>query len=92
MLNSKEDINNKKENLITLYPFNGHSPYLNDKFYIIGYNYLTLEKLLIKNTPKAIEEEKEKDMKEPRKGSFEMEEEPMILNEFTNDYIKEGLD
>ena len=92
MLNSKEDINNKKENLITLYPFNGHSPYLIDKFYIIGYNYLTLEKLLIKNTPKAIEEEKEKDMKEPRKGSFEMEEEPMILNEFTNDYIKEGLD
>ena len=92
MLNSKEDINNKKENLITLYPFNGHSPYLIDKFYIIGYNYLTLEKLLIKNTPKAIEEEKEKDMKEPRKGSFDMEEEPMILNEFTNDYIKEGLD
>ena len=92
MLNSNEDVNTKKENLITLYPFNGHSPYLIDKFYIIGYNYLTLEKLLINNTPKVIAEEKEKDMKEPHNGSFEMEEEPMILNEFTNDYIKEGLD
>ena len=92
MLNSNEDVNTKKENLITLYPFNGHSPYLIDKFYIIGYNHLTLEKLLINNTPKVIAEEKEKDMKEPHNGSFEMEEEPMILNEFTNDYIKEGLD
>ena len=89
---SKEDKNNKKDNLITLYPFNGHSPYLIDKFYIIGYNYLTLEKLLINETPKVIEEEKDKDMKEPRKGSFAFEEEPMILNEITNNYNKEGLD
>ena len=48
----------KKENLITLYPFNGQSPYLIDKFYIIGYNYLTLEKLLINETPKIIFKEK----------------------------------
>ena len=60
MLNSKEDINNKKENLITLYPFNGHSPYLIDKFYIIGYNYLTLEKLLIKIPPKQQKKKKKK--------------------------------
>ena len=91
-MNIKENINNKKENLITLYPFNGHSPYLIDKFYIIGYNYLTLEKLLINGIPKVIEEEKEKDTKEPHKGSFEIEEEPMILNEITSDYNKEGLD
>ena len=82
----------KKENLITLYPFNGQSPYLIDKFYIIGYNYLTLEKLLINETPKIILEEKEKEIKESYKGLFEIEEEPTILNEITNDYIKEGLD
>ena len=75
----------KKENLITLYPFNGQSPYLIDKFYIIGYNYLTLEKLLINETPKIILEEKEKEIKESYKGLFEIEEEPTILNEITND-------
>ena len=82
----------KKDNLITLYPFNGRSPYLMDKFYIIGYNYLTLTKMLIENTPKVLEEEKDKDFKEPRWSSFQIEEEPTILNEITNDYNKEGLD
>ena len=82
----------KKENLITLYPFNGQSPYLIDKFYIIGYNYLTLEKILIEQTPKEILDEMDKEIKEPRKGVFEIQEEPTILNEITNDYEKEGLD
>ena len=82
----------KKENLITLYPFNGQSPYLIDKFYIIGYNYLTLEKILIEQTPKEILDEIDKEIKEPRKGVFEIQEEPTILNEITNDYEKEGLD
>ena len=91
MIKQEESQNNKKENLTTLYPFNGHSPYLIDKFYIIGYNYLTLEKMLINETPKVIEEEKEKEIKE-HKGFFEIEEEPSILNEITNDYSKEGLD
>ena len=91
MIKQEESQNNKKENLTTLYPFNGHSPYLIDKFYIIGYNYLTLEKMLINETPKAIEEEKEKEIKD-HKGFFEIEEEPSILNEITNDYSKEGLD
>ena len=91
-LNSK-DVNDKKSNLITLYPFNGNSPYLIDKFYIIGYNYLTLEKMLITETPKVIKEEQKKDFKEkdPHDGSFDFEEEPSILNEITNDYSKEGL-
>ena len=31
-------IDPKKNNLIKLYPFNGRSPYLIDKFYIIGYD------------------------------------------------------
>ena len=93
-MNLDESENKKQENLITLYPFNGQSPYLLDKFYIIGYNYLTLEKLLINETPKILEEEKEKEkeVKEFRGGSFEIEEEPTILNEITNDYSKEGLD
>jgi hypothetical protein len=84
--------NNKKEDLIPLYPFNGRSSFLMDKFYIIGYNYLTLEKLLIKSPPKIIEEEKDKDFKEAKWGTFPIEEEPTILNEITNDYSKEGLD
>ena len=91
-MESKEEKNSTKGNNITLYPFNGHSPYLMDKFYIIGYNYLTLEKMLINETPKALEEEREKEIKELHKGSFEIEEEPSILNEITNDYTKEGLD
>ena len=95
-MNSDESKNKKQENLITLYPFNGQSPYLIDKFYIIGYSYLTLEKLLINETPKILEEEKgkekEKEIKEIHGGSFEIEEEPTILNEITNDYSKDGLD
>ena len=87
-----ESQNNKKEDFIPLYPFNGRSSFLMDKFYIIGYNYLTLEKLLINSPPKIIEEEKDKDFKEPKWGTFPIEEEPTILNEITNDYSKEGLD
>ena len=30
------------------YPFNGRSKYLMDKFFIIGYDYSTLNKILIK--------------------------------------------
>ena len=92
MQKKSEQQNNKKENLIPLYPFNGRSSFLIDKFYIIGYNYLTLEKLLINSTPKILEEEKDKDYKEPKWCSFPIEEDPTILNEITNDYSKEGLD
>ena len=92
MQKNLESLNNKKEDLIPLYPFNGRSSFLMDKFYIIGYNYLTLEKLLIKSPPKIIEEEKDKDFKEAKWGNFPIEEEPTILNEITNDYSKEGLD
>ena len=34
---------------IKRYPFNGRSKYLIDKFYIIGYNSQTLNKLLFSN-------------------------------------------
>ena len=80
----------KDNNLNKLYPFNGRSPFLIDKFYIIGYNYLTLHKLLIDNLPKALEEDNEKEAKEPHK--FNIEEYPNILNEITSDLKKEVLD
>ena len=92
MLNLKDNQNQKKNTLTTLYPFNGRSPYLIDEFYIIGYNYLTLKNLLIKHTPKVIEEENKKEFKEPHWGFFNFEEEPSILNEINNDYNKEILD
>ena len=79
----------KGNNLVKLYPFNGRSAYLIDKFYIIGYNYLTLHKLLIENTPKDIEEDNEKEIKLFHK--FNIEEDPCVLNEITSDYQKEGL-
>ena len=86
---NKKEENTKDNNLNKLYPFNGRSPFLIDKFYIIGYNYLTLHKLLIDNTPKSIEEDNEKETKEPRR--FNIEENPNILNEITSDFKKEGL-
>ena len=79
----------KNNNIIKLFPFNGRSPYLIDKFFIIGYSYLTLHKLLIKNIPKIIEDDNEKEAKELVK--FNIKEEPNILNEITSDYNKVGL-
>ncbi len=88
--NQNEKLENLKDNnLIKLYPFNGRSPYLIDKFYIIGYSYLALHKLLIKNTQKFIEEDNEKETKEPHK--FNIEDSPDILNEIISDYNKVGL-
>ena len=86
---NKKVENSKDNNLNKLYPFNGRSPFLIDKFYIIGYNYLTLHKLLIDNTPKSLVEDNEKETKEPHK--FNIEENPNILNEITSDFKKEGL-
>ena len=88
-MNNSTTKSSNVNNLIQLYPFNGRSPYLIDKFYIIGYNYYTLRKLLIVNTPKAIEEDNEKETREPHK--FNIEEEPSILNEIISDYNKVGL-
>ena len=36
---------NKIENTFPLYPYNGRALNLIDKFYIFGYNYLTLKKI-----------------------------------------------
>ena len=83
MNDSKKNNNSKNEN-IKLYPFNGRSPYLIDRFYIIGYNYSTLHQLLIEHTPVNIEESKDVYL-------FNLEEEPSILNEIVSDYKKESL-
>ena len=82
------------------YPFNGRSKYLIDKFFIIGYDYTTLHKLLIKNnwnfiqnSPKNNEEEsleKNKNTKFPKE--FEVNEPPLLINEISSDYNKEVLD
>ena len=79
----------KFNDLIKLYPFNGRSTFLIDKFYIIGYDYLTLHKLLIEDTPDYIQDNKDKELKEPQE--LKIDEEPNILNEFTSDYKKVGL-
>ena len=86
---NKSEENQKNNNLIKLYPFNGRSRYLIDKFYIIGYNYLSLHKQLIVNTPKSIIADKEKEAKDPY--IFNLDEEPYILNEITSDYQKKGV-
>ena len=83
--------NNNNNNLIKLYPFNGRSRYLIDKFYIIGYNYFTLHKLLIDNIPKSIEQDNEKEKEAKALHQFNLEEEPDILNEITSDFNKVGL-
>ena len=86
---NKSEENQKNNNLIKLYPFNSRSRYLIDKFYIIGYNYLSLHKQLIVNTPKSIIADKEKEAKDPY--IFNLDEEPYILNEITSDYQKKGV-
>ena len=75
------------------YPFNGRSKYLIDKFYIIGYDYLTLKKILIEKQLHFIDN---KQIKENQNNKypieFEIEEPPYLLNELTNDYSKKVLD
>ena len=82
------------------YPFNGRSKYLMDKFYIIGYDYPTLEKILIKenldfiqNIEKKTEEEVfEKNKIASLPQEFHIDEPPSLINEISNDYSKEVLD
>jgi hypothetical protein len=73
--------------LTPLYPYDGRSSLLIDKFYIFGYNYLTLKKYLIDQFPKLPEESA------PMNTliTFHLEEEPSILTEVTNDFNKKIL-
>ena len=82
------------------YPFNGRSKYLIDKFYIIGYDYATLNKLLInsnidftQNSSKSSEEEQSEKLKNKKlPQEFLINEPPSLINEISNDYNKEVLD
>ena len=76
------------ESLTFLYPFNGRSPNLIDKFYIFGYNYSSLKKFLIDETPKISEEGLNKD----GLGVFKLDEKPSILFEIANNSEKELVD
>ena len=76
------------ESLTFLYPFNGRSHNLIDKFYIFGYNYSSLKKFLIDETPKISEEGLNKD----GLGVFKLDEKPSILFEIANNSEKELVD
>ena len=77
-------------NFSPLYPYNGRALNLIDKFYIFGYNYLTLKKYLIDETPKiSFINFDEKNKLIP---SFIIDQEPSILSEIAYDYNKEIID
>jgi len=88
-LNSSSKINEKEK--IPRYPLNGHSSYLFDKFYIFGYTSTTIKKSLYDDeTFKKIIGEKKGD--ESRFQKFQLEQFPVLLNEFTSDIEKECLE
>ena len=72
------------ENSTLLYPYNGRSLNLIDKFYIFGYNYVTLKKILEDKNLQIPEE----NINSEGLGFFQIEEEPSILYEITHDYNK----
>ena len=85
---------------IKRYPFNGRSKNLIDKFYIIGYDYPTLNKILLTKKLKFIqnsskntdEEQSEKNKNKLFPQEFKIKEPPSLINEIANDYTKEVLD
>ena len=96
--------NKKEEFLISTqikrYPFNGRSEYLIDKFYIMGYNFPTLNKLIFEdnndkeNLSKNIILDK---IDEDKKSSsqnlqpFHLVQEPSVLSEISSDFDKKCL-
>ena len=97
--NENKELNISK--LIRRYPFNGRSNYLIDKFYIIGYNIQTLNKLLFEengdNLSKNIIITKKVNDDDKYKSSlsvqpFNLKEGPILLNEIASDYQKDCLD
>ena len=97
MKNEKEEF--LISTLIKRYPFNGRSEYLIDKFYIIGYNASTLNKLLFENNIDSenfskhiildkIDEEKKSSV---NLQPFHFDIEPIVLNEISSDFDKKCL-
>ena len=75
--------NNK--NTIPLYPYNGRSLNLIDKFYIFGYNYLTLKKYILEGNPGV----SPNNLNESGLGYFQIKEKPFTLSEITYDFNKQ---
>ena len=75
----------QNDNSIPLYPFNGRSLNLIDKFYIFGYNYSTLQRFLTEDNPKI----SINNLNEEGLGTFKIDEEPSTLNEITHDFKKQ---
>ena len=84
-MKKEKDQIKKIENSSLLYPYNGRSLNLIDKFYIFGYNYVTLKKYLIDKTPNI----PTNPMNNNLLYVFQLEEDPSVLSEITNDLNKE---
>ena len=101
-MNDENIFDERKPNIsqkILRYPLNGRSSYLIDKFYIFGYDYLTLKKYLYKEEYlKNFLNDTEKKQNRLFIGEEEIiqklnfNELPTLMNEFTSDYEKECLD
>ena len=96
--NSQQNEVNSEQKILR-YPLNGRSSYLIDKFYIFGYNYLTLKKYLyndekIKNILNEINKKHHNKISFNNEDfqKFHLKELPVLINEFTSDYEKECLD
>ena len=84
----EDDTRNRENNTIPLYPYDGNASNLIDKFYIFGYEPSTLKKNLIDQNLKIYNENHQIETLIP----FQLDEEPSILNEITNDINKKIVD
>ena len=84
----EDDNRNRENNIIPLYPYDGNASNLIDKFYIFGYEPSTLKKNLIDQNLKIYNENHQIETLIP----FQLDEEPSILNEITNDINKKIVD
>ena len=76
---------------MTRYPFNGRAKNLIDDFYIIGYDYQTLYRELIKNNNDFLQNSFSTE-EEKSKNIFQIKERPFLINKMSSDYSKEILD
>ena len=84
----EDDTRNRENNTIPIYPYDGNASNLIDKFYIFGYEPSTLKKNLIDQNLKIYNENHQIETLIP----FQLDEEPSILNEITNDINKKIVD
>ena len=84
----EDDTRKRENNTIPLYPYDGNASNLIDKFYIFGYEPSTLKKNLIDQNLKIYNENHQIETLIP----FQLDEEPSILNEITNDINKKIVD